>query len=468
MYTHYGFGTRQGLLGFWDVDISAGLSEQEIFWSEQGVLREGNGQVLGQRFSDLRESRSLLFKFSLWSEPRRSWPFRSRPAHGVQMQARRTIQSFYLVDDALPAIREVCMPVTGRCNLSCVMCTRTKRAKYPLMKLTFREEDLPKAISDKVAALAPQLDFVDLLGFGEPLMSQSLFPMVAELKTRMQPHARISIATNGTLLYEHACRQILEMGVDIVTVSIDGATPEIYGRIRRHGRLDDVKANISRLVEWRAERGLTVPKLRAHFVIMKQNYHEIVDIVRLVHALHMQEVVFGLEFESASRLPRSVIEQLLDEAVAVGSQFGVKVMRHFRVFPSGGEQISDHDHVRLIRAYHKRIAEILTDSQELWVPGSNDLPYDDGSEHSSDTGDSYYCAFMECLQFELSGDINPCPYYWNENTLTLKQRFGNANTQDFGAIWNSRTYATFRRRVINQQWPAVCSACCARLPRRVQ
>ena len=84
-----------------------------------------------------------------------------------------------------------------------------------------------------------------------------------------------------------------------------------------------------------------------------------------------------------------------------------------------------------------RIAEILKNSQELCVPGSNDLPYDDdsigdGSEYNSDTGDSYYCAFMECLQFELSGDINPCPYYWNENTLRLKQRFGNANTQDFG------------------------------------
>jgi radical SAM protein with 4Fe4S-binding SPASM domain len=124
-------------------------------------------------------------------------------------------------------------------------------------------------------------------------------------------------------------------------------------------------------------------------------------------------------------------------------------------------------HQQHMKAYHERIERLLRTGEEFCPDGANDLDYidDNNSGREDDRRTDVYCPYMETLLIEHSGDINPCCTYWNEYTLRMPQRFGNANKQTLTAIWNSRTYTSFRRRVIEGAWPVICQNCNARLPR---
>ena len=64
--------------------------------------------------------------------------------------------------------------------------------------------------------------------------------MVAQVKALGAP---VELITNGTLLTEHLSRQLIKAGVDVLWVSLDGATPESYADVRLGAALPEVMDN---------------------------------------------------------------------------------------------------------------------------------------------------------------------------------------------------------------------------------
>jgi MoaA/NifB/PqqE/SkfB family radical SAM enzyme len=80
-------------------------------------------------------------------------------------------------------------------------------------------------------------------GIGDPLSHPELIEMVRQVKSL---GARVELITNGTLLDEELSTQLIEVGLDMLWVSIDGATPESYADVRLGDVLPQVIENLRR------------------------------------------------------------------------------------------------------------------------------------------------------------------------------------------------------------------------------
>ncbi len=92
---------------------------------------------------------------------------------------------------------------------------------------------------------------------------------------------RVEVITNGTLLTEKRSRQLIDAGLDVLWVSIDGATPESYADVRLGAALPRVIANLSRFRQMRRGSHFPTPKIGVAFVAMKRNINDLPEVLAL-------------------------------------------------------------------------------------------------------------------------------------------------------------------------------------------
>ena len=172
-----------------------------------------------------------------------------------------------------PLPRELQVEVTGACNLACRMCLVRYRAKLGRREGAMCFHTF-KALVDEL----PELERITLQGLGEPLLAPDLFQMLDYAARR---GVRMGFNTNGTLLTRERSRRLVELGLDWLHVSLDGATRESYEAIRDGSDFERVRGNVIGLVEAMRELGAERPALSLVFVAMRRNVHELPELVRL-------------------------------------------------------------------------------------------------------------------------------------------------------------------------------------------
>ena len=172
----------------------------------------------------------------------------------------------------------------GQCNLRCQMCP-----------IQFRQDGPPYG----PPAFMPFEDFVHLIdqlgdvqelhmqGLGEPMMHPRFFDMVAYATGKGM---RVTTNSNLTLLNDKRAEQCVSSGLACLHISIDGATAETYERIRVRAHFDRVLHNLERLLHVRERLGNTHPTLVMVVVIMRQNLHELPDLVRLASRYAIERI----------------------------------------------------------------------------------------------------------------------------------------------------------------------------------
>src|SRR5574339_1271348 len=121
-------------------------------------------------------------------------------------------------------VRRVYVEATNKCNLTCSTCMRNVwDVQYGHMshqtygRILSGLRDLPEK---------PEIFFG---GYGEPLSHPKIFDMIERAKR--QGH-RVFLITNGILLTEEVTRKLIELELDMLWVSMDGASPECYTDVR--------------------------------------------------------------------------------------------------------------------------------------------------------------------------------------------------------------------------------------------
>ncbi len=113
--------------------------------------------------------------------------------------------------------------ITQQCNLACPHCYSSAASKHP------DELSVPecRAVIDALSELG-----VETIGWtgGEPLMRKDLEETIAYAGDRGISSA---ITTNGVLLTAKRARQLKEVGVESIQVSLDGSTPERNAMMRQ-------------------------------------------------------------------------------------------------------------------------------------------------------------------------------------------------------------------------------------------
>jgi MoaA/NifB/PqqE/SkfB family radical SAM enzyme len=169
--------------------------------------------------------------------------------------------------EAPAAPEELFVELTNVCNLRCVMCPRTSSSR----DVGFMDPGLFRKIVDEAA----HFPFCLLLphGMGEALLHHRWENLVGYASDRgMSP---IWILTNGTLLDEPKARFLVDRGIDLVLVSVDGITQDTYGKVRVGGDLRQVEANVEGLLRLRAKAGKEKPAVWLRMLEMEETREEI-------------------------------------------------------------------------------------------------------------------------------------------------------------------------------------------------
>ncbi|HWX40777.1 MAG TPA: radical SAM protein, partial [Blastocatellia bacterium] len=139
---------------------------------------------------------------------------------GISQSAAVAVPYFKQVKTLGPIVSNppVCLylETTNRCNLLCQHCPRTFSSVERPADLSF---DQMKMIVDQVADLKQAV----LHGIGEPLINKELPRMIRYLKDR---GAYVLFNSNGTMLYPHIQRQLIDSGLDEYRISLDAADGE--------------------------------------------------------------------------------------------------------------------------------------------------------------------------------------------------------------------------------------------------
>ncbi len=114
--------------------------------------------------------------------------------------------------------------ITRRCNLECIHCRSASTIESE--QGDFSTEDGKKLLDDIAKLSKPTV----VLTGGEPLLREDVWEL-AEYGTKLG--FRMCIATNGTLVDDEVCRKMKEVGIKMVSLSLDGSTPEIHDDFRK-------------------------------------------------------------------------------------------------------------------------------------------------------------------------------------------------------------------------------------------
>ena len=105
-------------------------------------------------------------------------------------------------------------------------------------------------------------------------------------------HIATIMSTNlNKPLTPQMAEDIIKSGLDVMIVSLDGVTQEVYEKYRVGGRLDRVLDNVKVLVQKKRELGYSTPHIEWQFIVMRQNEHQIEEARKLGHDLGVDSVV---------------------------------------------------------------------------------------------------------------------------------------------------------------------------------
>ncbi len=168
----------------------------------------------------------------------------------------------------LPFPSRFAVEITAECNLACSMCYHPDMER-PKGKMPF---ELWKKCADEISSISPETQC--WFSFcGEPLLEPELLLKMVSYGKSVGLQS-INLNTNGIMLSQEISNLILDSGIDLVVVGIDGFTKETYEKIRVKGDRNLVYANVDYLLSARRKRNKG-PEIQVQFIEMEENKEEL-------------------------------------------------------------------------------------------------------------------------------------------------------------------------------------------------
>jgi hypothetical protein len=170
--------------------------------------------------------------------------------------------------DVSPVPSRLYVECTAACNISCAQAccapetgiTRTRQAGM----LDF---ELFKRVVDEAG---PSLGRIDFFNYGEAFLHKRAIEMCEYIKSRF-PHVYLYSSTNGLAFTEDSVRRLVHSGIDEVTFSIDGATPESYAIYRQRGDFVKALRNLGAAADEKRRAGRDVPFINWRYILFTHN-----------------------------------------------------------------------------------------------------------------------------------------------------------------------------------------------------
>ena len=318
-------------------------------------------------------------------------------------------------------LAKVYIEPTNACNLECRTCIRNVWDEPPgqMSGATFIR------IVEGLRAFSP-VPTVFFGGFGEPLAHPEIFEMVAEAKALGAP---VELITNGTLLTGDISRRLIEAGLDVLWVSLDGATPESYADVRLGAALPEVLANLAGFREARRASHPPKPKIGIVFVAMRRNIADLPEVIRLGNRLGAKRFLVTNVLPYTAEMCKEILYSLaLTDIVYMPSTSRLELPK-----------------IDVNKITRWSLYNVMRGGHSVSFAGGN----------LSEASDR--CPFIErgVTAISWNGGVSPClpllhsHVSFSNESERLSRRYvvGNLSESDLQEIWNAREYVAFRERV---------------------
>ena len=132
--------------------------------------------------------------------------------------------------------------------------------------------------------------WLSLYSWGEPFLNKEIDKFIAYAH-----QANIATIVSSNLnkpLTPDMAERLIRSGLDVLIISLDGITQEVYQVYRVAGHLNRVLENIKLLVQKRDELGSRTPFLEWQFIVMRQNEHQVPQARELAAEMGVDAITF--------------------------------------------------------------------------------------------------------------------------------------------------------------------------------
>jgi len=315
------------------------------------------------------------------------------------------------------------------------------------------DAQLLKRVEEEVA---PGIKELSLTVAGEPFLTPQLPQFIAVAE---RAGAELSLNTNATLLKDtRLLRRVMKQS-SVLRFSVDGATAETYEAIRVKSDFDHVISNIKLAVSIRDGMPREQrPRLVMCMVLMRDNVHELTQMVDLAHGLglarldvaHLTVLVPEMDAQSTRHIPDRV-DKAIQAAQARADRLGFRVnlpplMSAERMNPSviARLKLGLSEAKQLTRRRMARLGRTINRKRIM-------------AQWSRKAGGRVPCRFLQDGVFvTIQGEVAPCP-------MPGRPIAGNLHESSFHDIWNGPVLSRMRRGFIDGQ-PDECCAHCSQNP----
>lgn len=179
----------------------------------------------------------------------------------------------------------------NECNVNCLYC-RTEKGDIYDINPESKGNPIPKGklpfevFTSIIDECKNHLMMAVLYANGEPFLYKDIFNAVRYASER---GVATMTATNGQLLNERNCRELLEAGLGFIKIAISGFTQEVHSIQHRKGNVEQVKNNIRNLVRLNKEGGYGMIVM-LDYISYRYNAHEFEAVKRFCREL---DVIFN-------------------------------------------------------------------------------------------------------------------------------------------------------------------------------
>jgi heme b synthase len=309
--------------------------------------------------------------------------------------------------------------LTARCNLRCQHCRAVAQAEAV-------EGELSTAEIVRVAhEIRESADPIMILTGGEPLARADFFDIAAACTGLF---SRVALATNGTLVDDGLARRIVSGGIQRVSISLDGASPQTHDAFRGlPGAFADALRGLAALQRAGASVQINV-------TVTRHNEDELPTLLEFAleqgiaafHVFMLVPVGCGAEIADDKRLTPEAFERCLHWLAAKTLELRERIQIKATCAPQ---------YYRILHEEARR--------QGVELPGR---PGGHGGMHAVTRG----CLAGSGVCFvSRTGDVQPCGY--------LPVCVGNLRTRKLGDIWSdSEVFAALRNP---RSLKGKCGAC---------
>ncbi len=351
-------------------------------------------------------------------------------------------------------LRMIAWEVTRACNLKCVHCRAAAVDTPPPGEFSTEEAF---QLLDQIAEFSRP---VIILTGGEPLLREDIFD-IAEYG--IGRGLRVVMAPNGTLITAHVARQMKNLGIPRVSISLDGSNSEIHDRFRQvPGAFDGAVQGIGYL----KEAGVS---FQINTTVTKRNLEDlprILDTVRKLeadawHVFLLVPTGRGKEMEADEISPddyEKTLNWLFDKQRELGLFIKATCAPHYyRIFkqrvkrPSAPEGFLPKGPVAAQGGLSQR---------DLWRAEGEGVPFKMPTQGLEAMTRGCLGGITFCFISHM-GEVYPCGY--------LEVLAGNVREQPFEQVWREsrlfgelRDFSKLKGKCGICEYKKICGGCRAR------